>query len=225
MLCVAIYKAGSLFLPPLFSCMATLYSAAQIERILADLNKRFNCAIALEEFHDRSYSDSSLSDMLIQRISDELSGEWTTEKAYAVLRRGLITMGVSEKAISMESPLDVLIPREGRRAQVAKWSEHTGLELDVLKPNTILHGALVLMFFIFIPLGFGMDWFVSGVGMLVCAGGIFLLGKNARHFKMKTLGQMAEKIAWSLYLKQQKGMSHVSQQSIAEEVKRALSKA
>jgi len=205
--------------------MDHLNSTERIERILSNLNRRFSCSIAIEEFQDRSYSDSSLTDLLIQRISDELSGEWTTEKAYNVLRGGLIKMGISENSISMESPLDELIPRAGRRARIAQWSEQTGLELDVLKPNAILNGALVLMFFIFIPLGFGMDWFVSGVGMLVCAGGIFLLGKNARHFKMKTLGQMAEKLAWSLYLKQQKGISHVSQQSIAEEVRRALSKA
>ena len=83
---------------------------------------------------------------------------------------------------------------------------------------------LIFCFFVCIPLGIGMDWFFSGIGMAVCASGIFFLNKTARHFKMETLGQMAESIAWKLYLGQQKKGVVVSEHMIHEEVKSAMRK-
>jgi hypothetical protein len=202
--------------------MEELYSPQQIEKIIMRLNNRFNCAVSPDEFTDKSYSQSSLNDLLVQRYSDELSGEWTTEKAFAILKRGLLKMGVAEHFITGEAYLDTLIPIENRRQRIKEWSLASGLELDVLKPNGIVNGMLVFLFFAFIPLGIGMDWFISGIGMLLCAGGIFLLGKTARKFKMETLGQMSESIAWRLYLQQQKGSGDVSNHIIGEEVRIAM---
>lgn len=204
--------------------MVSLYSSSQIEGFLTQLNKRFGCGLSIEEFQHKSFSASSLQDLLVQRISEELSDEWTTEKAYSVLSKGLLNMGIRESELSAEVALERLFPKRGRREQVAKWSHATGLELDVLKPNSILYGLLVFIFFACIPLGFGMDWFFSGMGMLLSAAGIYLLGKTASNFKMHTLGQMAEAIAWRLYLKQQKSGGQVSRQTITEEVQRVLSK-
>jgi hypothetical protein len=202
--------------------MPELYSPKQIESILSTLNSRLNCVVNASDYTDKSYSASSLTDLLVQRYSDELTGEWTTEKAFSLLQQGLLKMGVNAREIHPEAKLNVLIPPSERRQKVAQWSRESGLELDVLKPNGIVSGVLIFLFFAFIPLGIGMDWFFSGIGMAVCAGGIFLLNKTARNFKMETLGQMAESIAWKLYLGQQKKGATVSTQTIQEEVKRAL---
>ena len=202
--------------------MAELYNPLQIEKVIALLNSKFNCAVHASEFNNKSYSKSSLGDLLVQRFSDELSGEWTTEKAFAVLKRGLLKLGVSEDAVTNDALLETIIPRENRRERVKEWSLASGMELDVLKPNGIVNGTLIFLFFAFIPLGIGMDWFISGIGMLLCAAGIFLLGKTARNFKMETLGQMAESIAWKLYLQQQKTNGSHSTVSIEVEVKQAL---
>jgi hypothetical protein len=202
--------------------MAELYNPLQIEKAIALLNGKFNCAVHASEFNDKSYSKSSLSDLLVQRYSDELSGEWTTEKAFAGLKSGLLKLGISEASITNEALLETLIPLENRRERVKEWSLASGMELDVLKPNGIVNGALIFLFFAFIPLGIGMDWFISGIGMLLCAGGIFLLGKTARKFKMETIGQMAESIAWKLYLQQQKTNGSHSTMSIQTEVNQIL---
>lgn len=202
--------------------MEELYSPLQIEKAIVRLNAKLNCAVNPSEFSDKPYSKSSLTDLLVQRYNDELSGEWTTEKAFAFLKRGLLKMGLSEASVTNEASLESLIPMENRRERVKEWSLATGLELDVLKPNGIVNGILIFLFFAFIPLGIGMDWFLSGIGMLLCAGGIFLLGKTARNFKMETLGQMSETIAWKLYLQQQKSSGSTPNHVIGEEVRSAL---
>ena len=211
-----------LFLPPNPTCMAELYSSQQIERLITELNDRLNCSVSAIEYSDKTYSASSLSDLLMQRYFEELSGEWTTEKAYSQLNTGLLKLGVKASDIHMDAKLNELIPAADRRLKVKEWSKVTGLELDVLKPNGILNGLLTFLFFVFIPLGIGMDWFFSGIGMAVCAGGIFLLNKTGKNFKMETLGQMAESIAWKLYLQQQKKGAPASEKTVHDEVKRAM---
>jgi hypothetical protein len=202
--------------------MAELYTPSQIEKLIIELNSRMNCSVNPSDYSEKSYSASSLADLLVQRYMDELTGEWTTEKAFAILQTGLVKMGVRSTDIHMDAKLNELIPASERRGKIREWSKASGLELDVLKPNGLLNGLLVFFFFAFIPLGIGMDWFFSGIGMAMCAGGIFLLNKTAQNFKMETLGQMAESIAWKLYLGQQKKGTPVSMQTVDDEVKRAM---
>ncbi|MFM7234853.1 MAG: hypothetical protein ACKOZM_09690 [Flavobacteriales bacterium] len=203
--------------------MDKIYTTKQIATVVSKLNSRFNCSIDVKELGEREYSASSLKDLLIQRISDELSGEWTTERAYHTLKNGLIKLRVPVADISMDSPLEKLVPPPNRRQRMNEWSRSAGIELDVLKPNSFLYGTLVFLFFVFIPLGFGMDWFLSGIGMCLCALGIFTLNKTASNFRMQTLGQMAEVVAWRLYLQQQKNGAAIDMHSITLEVQQALS--
>jgi hypothetical protein len=232
--CANIYSFVSPLYPLLFLIvnlsshlyfMEKTFAAQQITHILSGLNRHFNCSLELKEFGESEYSASSLKDLLVQRISDELSGEWTTERAFHTLKSGLCKLGVSEEAISMDASLENLIPASNRRARMQEWSNVSGIALDVLKPNSFLYGTLVLLFFVFIPLGFGMDWFFSGIGMLLCVIGIFVLNKTASHFRMQTLGQMAEDVAWRLYLQQQKNGRSLNTEAISREVQRVLENA
>lgn len=202
--------------------MSELYTPHQIEKVIDELNKHFECSVSKSEFSDKSYSGSSLTDLLIQRYIDEISDEWTTEKAFYRLQKALLKLGYKESEIQMEARLNDIIPIGNRRKIVTEWAIESGLELDILKPNGILSGLLTFLFFAFIPLGIGMDWFFSGIGMAACALGLFLLNKTARNFKMETLGQMAETIAWKLYLQQQKQGTENSKQLVTARVKQAL---
>ena len=204
--------------------MTELYNPSQIEKLIKELNSRFSCSVNPADYIEKSYSASSLADLLVQRYLDELTGEWTTEKVFAMLQKGLLNLGISAASIHLDAKLNDLIPATGRRIKVREWSNESGLELDILKPNSFLNGLLTFLFFAFIPLGIGMDWFFSGIGMAVCTGGIFLLNKTASNFRSETLGQTAETIAWKLYLSQQKKGSTISAEKIVDEVKRAMQK-
>jgi hypothetical protein len=198
--------------------MSELVSPHQIEKLVNELNGKLKCTLSAADFSSKSFSKSSLADLLVQRYTDELTGEWTTEKAFAMLSNGLMNMGVSSGELRVDAKLDVLIPKENRRDSVRQWSRESGMELNVLKPNRVLNGILTLLFFVFIPLGIGMDWFFSGIGMAACAVGIFILNKTARNFRVETLGQLAESLAWNLYLQQQKKGANVSVEKIQDEV-------
>lgn len=202
--------------------MSETFSKQQVVAVVNQLNSRLNCAVNPEDYFNKAYSKSSLKDLLVQRYQDELSGEWTTERASDVLKAAWEKMGRSSSELHADTSLNRLIAPSDRRKTVSEWQVNSGLELDILKPNGFLNGLLIFLFFAFIPLAIGMDWFFSGIGMACCALGIFILGKTARNFKMETFGQMAEAIAWKMYLQQQKGTSSMPVQAIEGEVNRAL---
>ena len=209
-------------MPPIPTFMTELYSPQQTEKLITLLNERLNCSVNAIDYSEKSYSASSLADLLIQRYLDELTGEWTTEKAFGQLQNGLLKLGLNSTDLHMDAKLNDLIPANGRRQKVQEWAKLSGIELDILKPNGFLNGLLTFLFFVFIPLGIGLDWFFSGIGMAVCAGGIYLLNKTASNFRTETLGQMAESVAWKLYLQQQKSDAKVLAQKVDAEVKRVM---
>jgi hypothetical protein len=192
--------------------MATTYQHQQVIAIVTTLNKRFNIAIRPEEFNREEYSASSLRDMLIQRVNDELSGEWTTEKAMAVLRGASPSQLMSFSEISPDMALEKLLPAGDRRKLVREWSDKSGLELDILRPARLPQGILIFIVFAAIPLGIGMDWFLSAMLIALSLAALWLLSKTASHLKFVTFEEMAEAIAWQYYLKQQKGKAgHTSE--------------
>ena len=185
--------------------MAINYQKQQVASVVSTLNKRFNIAIRQDEFNRDEYSSSSLRDMLIQRINDELSGEWTTEKAMAVLRKSWGELTQTTTEIPADAALKDLLPSQGRRARVKQWSDKAGIELDILRPARLPQGLLIFIVFVSIPLGIGMDWFLSGIMIATSLSVLWILNKTATQLKHNTFEEMAEAIAWQNYLQQQKG--------------------
>jgi hypothetical protein len=202
--------------------MATIYQQQQVRSIIATLNKRFNIAIHPEEFDRPEYSASSLRDMLIQRVQDELSGEWTTEKAMNMLRKAWSKISGTSNELPPNMVLEELIAKKGRQAQVKKWAEAAGVELDILRPARLPQGILIFIVFASIPLGLSMDWFLSGVLIMSSLAGLWMMNKTASQFKYTTLEEMAEAVAWKYYLQQQKGKAGHTQQGVTAAVDEVL---
>jgi hypothetical protein len=199
--------------------MSENISKIQVAEAISKLNSHFNIHLPVEEFKSQEYSRSSICDILIQKVMDEVSGEWTADIAFRKIRSTVAkTLKKSAESITTETLLDELIPSEGRKETLKAMSEDIGVPLDVLKPNSKIYGTLIFLFFACIPFAIGMDWFVSGIAMVVILILIYVLGKTGNQFKMKTVGQMADVIAWKNYLQQQRGNSTVSEDEIRKKV-------
>jgi hypothetical protein len=88
---------------------------------------------------------------------------------------------------------------------VKQWSVKAGIELDILRPARLPQGLLIFIVFVSIPLGIGMDWFLSGILIVSSLSALWILNKTAIQLKYNTFEEMAEAIAWQNYLQQQKG--------------------
>ena len=62
-----------------------------------------------------------------------------------------------------DSLLNELIPRANRKENIAKMSAQMGVPLDILRPNAILNGTFILIFFSCIPMGIGLSCFAAAI--------------------------------------------------------------
>lgn len=203
--------------------MSDSISKIQVAEAIAKLNSHFNIQLPMEEFRSQEYSRSSIRDILIQKVMDEVSGEWTADIAFRKIRSSAArVMNQQPESITADTLLDELIPSNGRKEKIKAISDDIGVPLDVLKPNSKIYGFLIFLFFACIPIAIGMDWFLSGIAMVVILILIYILSKTGNHFKMKTVGQMADVIAWKNYLQQQKGFTQVNENDIRKKVEEVI---
>lgn len=203
--------------------MSDSISKIQVAEAIAKLNSHFNIQLPMEEFRSQEYSRSSIRDILIQKVMDEVSGEWTADIAFRKIRSSAArVMNQQPESITVDTLLDELIPSNGRKEKIKAISDDIGVPLDVLKPNSKIYGFLIFLFFACIPIAIGMDWFLSGIAMVVILILIYILSKTGNHFKMKTFGQMADVIAWRNYLQQQKGITQVNENDIRKKVEEVI---
>lgn len=199
--------------------MADNISQDQLQQVIAKVNRELNVNINAEDFKSASYSVSSLKDILVQKTADELNGAWTTDMAFHKLRAAISQVkGMPPSSITDETELDQLFPASGRKAQVAKLNDAMGIQPDILKPNGVLYGILIVIFFACIPFSFAFDWFIGGIVMVVSGILIYAVSKTGNNFKVKTVGHLADHLAWRNYLKQKRDYVPVSEEEIRRKV-------
>ena len=185
--------------------MSANYSHSQIQNILSKLNTTFEVNLNTEDFKSENYSSSSMVDLLTQKIADELNGEWTTDMAFHKLRTAIVALKqIPASEITQETELNSLFPSSMRKTDIKNLENKLGFPFEILKPNGILYGLFIFLFFACIPFAIGMDWFLSGICMVIFGIIIYVLGKTGNTFKMKTVGHLADHLAWKNYLKQKR---------------------
>jgi len=191
----------------------------KLQQVIANVNRELKVNINPEDFKSASYSASSLKDILIQKAADELNGEWTTDMAFHKLKAAISQVaGVAQSTITDETELDKLFPSNTRKAQVEKLNEAMGFKMDILKPNGVLYGILLVLFFACIPFSFALDWFIGGIALVVLGALIYLVSKTGNTFKVKTVGHLADHLAWKNYLKQKRDHVPASEEEIRTKV-------
>jgi hypothetical protein len=202
-----------------YASMADTFTKQQVESLIAKVNQQLNVHVNPEDFKSASYSASSLKDLIVQKIVDELNGEWTADMAFHKAKNAIAKVkNISPSTLSDESSLEELFPKENRKELVSKVNAEMGIQMDILKPNGVLYGILLVIFFACIPFSFAFDWFIGSITMVVAAILIYILTKTGNSFRLKTLGHLADHLAWRNYLKQKKGFEPVSESDIRSKV-------
>jgi hypothetical protein len=199
--------------------MSSEIQHAQLGPIIDKINQHFGIQLQLQQFSAPQYSASSLEDVLVQKIVEAQSGDWTTEMALALLTQAIAQhTGKKNSEMDADSLLDQLIPRANRKATIARMSQDIGVPLDILRPSPILNGLFILIFFSCIPMGVGFSYFAAIITAAVSAGVLYILNKTANDFKVKTLGAWADQLAWKNYLKDAKKGGEFSHEELRQTI-------
>ncbi len=194
----------------------------EIGALINKVNTEFNVHLRLEDFKSAGYSRSSLTDILAQKIQDEKNGDWTADVAFHKLRSAVVKVkGVKPEEVTLESDLNQIFPSAGRKKDLEAIGKELGFELKILKPNSGLYGFFIFTFFAGIPL-FSVGWFPALITIVFSALMILILTKTANQFKMKTIGLLADHLAWKNYLKDNHENSGVNKSEIIQKVEMLL---
>ncbi|MFN0030890.1 MAG: hypothetical protein ACKVOR_01880 [Flavobacteriales bacterium] len=173
----------------------------QLHGMLQQVNNALDVNLSAEDFKSASYSVGSLVDIVVQKIQDEKSGDWTADVAYHKLRKALMQVcGSDANGLTHDTQLHELMPPANRRAKVKELEQALGVPVNILRPNNALYGTFIFLFFAGIPV-FSLGWFPAVLTMVISGIVIFILSKTANNFKMKTVGLLADHLAWKNYLK------------------------
>ncbi len=171
-----------------------------ISGIISQVNNAFDVHLNAEDFKSASYSSGSLCDILVQKIQDEKSGDWTADVAFHKLRKAIVSVnGINASDITIDTDLNSIFRTTTRKAKLKELEVAMGVPLEILKPNGALYGTFIFLFFVGIPL-LSLGWFPAVLTMVVSGIVIYVLTKTANHFKMKTVGLLADHLAWKNYL-------------------------
>lgn len=181
--------------------MSEIIQQSEIKSIVEKANAAFEVHLNTEDFKSASYSASSLIDIMAQKIQDEKSGDWTADVAFHKLRKAIVKVnGVAADSITVETDLNTLFPAKTRKAKMKEMENEMGVSMEILRPNSAIYGTFIFLFFAGIPL-FSLGWFPAVLTMVVSGLVIYFLAKSANNFKMKTVGLLADHLAWKNYLK------------------------
>ena len=205
--------------------MEPIISKDHLTALIERVNTRWNVHINSDDFKSANYSASSLTDILVQKVTDELNGTWSTDIAFNKLKSAISkALNIPPTSITEDTELNQLFPPDQRKSQLAKVNEAMGIQMDILKPNGTIYGILIALFFAGIPFSIGFDWFIGGISMIITGLLIYILSKTGNTFRIKTIGHLADQLSWKNYLAQKADHIPVEATDIRKGITELISK-
>jgi hypothetical protein len=186
--------------------------------VLLKIERSFNIRFTDEDLtHIKTFG--ALCDLVVDKVKQVQSDSCTTQQAFYKLRNAINAKKPIEKCdLKPQTKLCELFPRDNRIEVVADLEDEMGLHMNLLrpKPGIVLAFAAALIVSITVSLVYGV---VGYIGTVIAIAGLILAGKFGKELKVKTLGDLSEKIAREHYLKCRRDASTVNRGEVAEKVK------
>ena len=186
--------------------------------VLLKIERSFNIRFTDEDLtHIKTFG--ALCDLVVDKVKQVQSDSCTTQQAFYKLRNAINAKKPIEKCdLKPQSKLCELFPRDSRIEVVADLENEMGFHVNLLQPKRwivyvfagLLMAAIALSFFNNIA-----GFILAGIAIT----GLVLAGKLGKELKVKTLGDLAEKIAREHYLTCRRNASTVNRAEVAEKVK------
>ena len=190
--------------------------------VLLKIERSFNIRFTENDLtHIKTFG--ALCDMVVDKVKQVQSDSCTTQQAFYKLRNAINAKKPIEKCdLKPQTKLCELFPRDNRIEIVADLENEMGLHMNLLRPKPGVVWAFTIALILSITLSFVFG--VAGyIGLVISIAGLILAGKFGKELKVKTLGDLSEKIAREHYLKCRRDASTVNRAEVAEKVKELFS--
>ncbi|MES2061524.1 MAG: hypothetical protein V4456_06365 [Bacteroidota bacterium] len=186
--------------------------------VLLKIERSFNIRFTDEDLtHIKTFG--ALCDLVVDKVKQVQSDSCTTQQAFYKLRNAINAKKPIDKCdLKPQTKLCELFPRDNRIEVVADLESEMGLHMNLLRPKPGIVWAFVIALIasITVSLVYGV---VGYIGTVIAITGLILAGKFGKELKVKTLGDLSEKIAREHYLKCRRDASTVNRGEVAVKVK------
>jgi hypothetical protein len=192
-----------------------------VGEVLLKIERSFNIRFTDEDLtHINTFG--ALCDLVVNKVKHVQSDSCTTQQAFYKLRNAINAKKPIEKCnLKPQTKLCELFPRDNRIEIVADLENEMGLNMNLLRPKPFVVWAFAIALIVSVAISFVFG-IVGYIGMVISIVGLILAGKFGKELKVKTLGDLSEKIAREHYLKCRRDASTVNRAEVAEKVKELL---
>ncbi|MEO3403031.1 hypothetical protein AAFN85_03955 [Mucilaginibacter sp. CAU 1740] len=188
--------------------------------VLVKIEKSFN--ISLNDTPANEVQNfGKLCDVVVEKVKKTNDG-CTTQQAFYKLRNAIhASAGHDNDIIKPQTKLTDLFPRDSRIEAIAAIEEEMGFEIKLLKPKQWIVNAFTML--LVVSFVFAFYYLAIGIAGIIVAGlGLQLAGRLGKEMHIKTIGDLAEKIAREHYIKCKREASAVNKNEVSEKLKQLI---
>jgi hypothetical protein len=190
----------------------------EISDVLLKIERSFNISFADTELKGTK-TFGALCDLVVEKVKHNHADSCTTQQAFYKLRNAINAKNPVEKyLLKPQTKLSEIFPRDNRIEVVADIETEMGFHMNLLQPKQWIVWIFALMLIGFISVSFFND-IIGFIGIGVSVVGLVLAGKLGKELKVKTLGDLAEKIAREHYLTCRRNASTINRNEVVQKVK------
>ncbi|SDP88831.1 hypothetical protein SAMN05428975_3387 [Mucilaginibacter sp. OK268] len=190
----------------------------EIGDVLVKIERSFNIRL-----DDTSCKDvktfGKLCDIVVEKVKQTNNDSCTTQQAFYKIRNAInSTISPPKELIKPQTKLADIFPRDTRLQVIAEIEREMGFKINLLQPKQGIVGTFAFVL-LASAVGFFYQPIMAFIGALVAITGLMLAGKFGKELKVKTLGDLAEKVAREHYIKCRRDASTVNRNEISQKIK------
>jgi acyl carrier protein len=187
--------------------------------VLVKIEKSFNIRLDDTETKDVK-TFGKLCDIVVEKVKQTNHDSCTTQQAFYKIRNAInSTISPPKELIKPQTKLADIFPRDTRLQVIAEIEKEMGFKINLLQPRQGIVGTFAFVLLASLSGFFFQQPVMALAGMLIATTGLMLAGKFGKELKVKTLGDLAEKVAREHYLKCRRDTATVNRAEISQKIK------
>ncbi len=184
-----------------------------IEDLLVKVENSFGIKFVGNELvHVKTFGE--LCDYIADKMELQNSEDCTSQQAFYKLREAISSsLLLDNKIITPNLSLEQVLPKQNRRLLVRKIESSLGFKLNILKASDSVTGIFLIILILSIVQIFN-DWRNGILGFVFSVCCLQVSNRFGREFKVKTIGEVVEKMTRENYLKSRRRQNTVNRKEI-----------
>lgn len=169
-----------------------------------------------------------LCDIILSKITNQNMNDCTSQQAFYKLREAIVvSSNMDKEAVKIDTPLDRLFPKRGRKKQIKALEKHLGFKLKILSPPAYIVMTLTLLL-VLAFLGGIISYFLNFyflakctlIGFISSIISLRIAQSLGREFTISTVGELAKKITIEHYLASRRNPLTVNKSEIVKNIEK-----